>query len=181
MESESTATGLFGALRLLREFRRQVKPRRRPVISAELARQRYEPMVESLAEALASEFGITWLPPEAASLRRGTFETRRWVTDRSLTESPDWPARLDATVRGVVDVVDFEGHPALPVEVLSELERSRMPAFEDNPWGVTGQVEASLYGFWTAAPYRDRLGADVQLVFENDQMVLSAIASVRRR
>lgn len=175
MESESSATGLFGVLRLLRQFRSEAKLRRRPVISAELARHRFE----SLAEALAGEFGMKWSSLESATPRRGTFETRRWVADRSLTASPDWPARLDATVRRVVDVVDLEGHPALPLEVLSEMEMSRRSALEDDPWGATGQVGASVCGSWMAASYRDRLGADVHLVFEDDQIVLSAIASVR--
>lgn len=179
MASESSATGLFGVLRLLRQFRKATRAAGRPTISVEFARQRYEPLIESLADALAGEFGMKWSSLESATPRRGTFETCRWVADRSLTESPDWPARLDTTVRRVVDVIDLEGHPALPLEVLSEIEMSRRSALEDDPWGATGKVEASVYGFWMMATYRDRLGADVQLVFENDQTILSAVASVR--
>lgn len=122
---------------------------------------------------------MKWSSLEPATARRGTFETRRWVADRPLTEFPDWLARLNAAVRRVVDVVDLEGRPDLPVAVPPELKMPRMPAFEDNPWEVTGQVEAGVAGFWMVSPYRDRLGADVQLVVEDYRTKLSAVASVR--
>lgn len=181
MDSESSATGLFGVLRLLRPFRKATKAAGRPTISVELARQRYEPLVESLADALGDELGVEWRP-QAVRQRRRTYETRRWITDLSLVQFPDWTAQVDATVRQVVDVVDLptldfgEGSPSTP----PELERRLSTATLASPSSGPGGVDDEGTGFSIVRRVRDRVGADVVIVVENDRTTLSAIAPVNK-
>ena len=188
VQSDGSGSGLFAVLRVLREWRRVAKLNRRPVIRAEVARERYEPLVERLAGELGVEFGVVWRPAETqpGTGRRRVFETTRWVTDGPLSGFPDWLERLDATVRRVVDVVDrvmpagvFEGPPpGLPPEVARRLASEGTT--EGRFGGPDGEVEEEEFsGFFMTWRERDRVGGDVRLTFGDDQTVLWAIASVK--
>ncbi|MCC6496890.1 MAG: hypothetical protein IT193_11620 [Propionibacteriaceae bacterium] len=179
--------GFVEGLRMLRDLRRVAKLNRRPVIRAEVARERYEPLVERLAGELGAEFGLVWRPAESqpGRRRRRVFETTRWVTDRPLSGFPDWQGRLDATVQRVVDVVDlvvpdvFEAAPPeMPPEVARRLAAEGTA--EGGFGGSDGEVEEEeLAGFFMTWRERDRVGGDVRLTFGDDQTVLWAIASVK--
>lgn len=185
MGREGSGIGWFGLFRAMFEFRRAAKWSQRPVISADAARARYEPLVESLAAELAAEFGVVFRRTENRSPTRGrrVFETTGWVVDEPLSRFPDWRRRLDAAVRRVADVVGpempicaFAGVPTeLPPEMKSQLEARGM---EGDPFGEAGgDVELVFMSQYLSV--RDRLGGDVQVTVDDDQTSLSAIASVK--
>lgn len=177
--------GFFEGLRVWRELGRVAKLNRRPVISVDVARERYEPLMETLAGQLGAEFGVEWGPIEAqpGTRRRRVFETTRWAVDRPLSGFSEWEARLDATVRRVVDVVDlvkpdvFEGAPPeMPPEAAARM--AAVGAKGDPLGDPDGEVE-EVAGFFMCWRVRDRLGGDVQVSLDEDRTVLSAVASVK--
>lgn len=180
---ESERIGLFGLFRVVREFRRAAKSNRRPVITAEAARDRYEPLIESLAAGLGREFGIQFHRDEGARSRRRArvFVTARWVADQSLTAFPGWAGRSEAVVRQVADVVG----PTLPADAFAatrsdppaEMERRlRAQGIELMRLDADGDDDVVVMSQYMSFP--DRLGGDVQIMIDEDRTVLSAIASV---
>ena len=119
---ESERIGFLGLFRVVREFRRGARLNRRPVIATEAARNRYEPLIESLAAELGREFGVEFRRAAGWPSRRNprVFVTTRWVADESLTKFTGWAERLEAAVRRVADVgpempaAAFAGTPTEP-------------------------------------------------------------------
>lgn len=176
--------GFVEGLRVLRDLRRVAKLNRRPVIRAEVARERYEPLVERLAGELGAEFGVVWRPAESQPerRRRRVFETTRWVTDRPLSGFPDWQERLDATVQRLVDVVDLvvpEVFQGAPPEVARRLAAEGAAEGGFGGPGGEAEEEEEFAGFFMTWRERDRVGGDVRLTFGDEQTVLWAVASVK--
>jgi len=181
---ESERIGLLALFRALRDFRRAAKLNRRPVIAAEAARDRYEPLIESLATELGREFGVEFRRAEGWLSRRNprVFVTTRWVADESLTKFPGWAGRLEAAVRQVADVVGpdlpaaaFAGTPTEPPAQMGRQMRAQ--GIELMPLDPTGD-DVDLVAMSQHLSFRDRLGGDVQVRIEDDHTFLSAIASV---
>lgn len=181
---ESERIGLLGLFRVVREFRRVAKLNRRPVIAAEAARNRYEPLIGSLATELGREFGVEFRRAEGWPSRRNprVFVTTRWVADESLTKFPGWAGRLEAAVRQVADVVGpdlpaaaFAGTPTEPpAELERQMRAQGIELMSLDPADDDVDVVAMSRYF----NFRDRLGGDVQVTIDDDHTFLSAIASV---
>lgn len=173
---ESERIGLLGVFRAAREFRRAARLGRRPVISAEVARDRYEPLVELLAGELGRELGVEFRRAEGGPSRRDSrvFLTIRWVADESLTRFPGWVGRLDAVIRRVADVVG----PSLPAAGFAGgLAEPPAQGIELMPLDLAGD-DVDVVAMSQYVGFRDQLGGDVQIMID-DQTVLSAIASVK--
>jgi len=182
---ETERFGLVGLLGAWREFRRWESLNRRPVISADAARARYEPLMESLAAELSEEFGVEFRRGESgrSTRRRRVFETTRWVVDEPLGRLPDWHRRMDAVVRRVADIVDPSvpaGVFATPPELTPEMKR-RMDAHgvDANLFDEAGNDDPDVAFLIQRFSLRDSLGGDVQITEGDRQTSLSAIASVR--
>jgi hypothetical protein len=179
----------LSTLRVLGELRRAVKANRRPKIAAEVARRRYEPLIESLAGQLSVEFGEEWHPAEVNPQRsRRTFQTTRWVIDQPLTRFSEWERRLDSTVAHVFDIVGagtslaplgavFEG---LDNESASQPQADRADQqleLDDLVW-FEGENPQFLPLTWSV---RDQLGGDINVTVHDDRTELWATASVKLR
>lgn len=183
---ETERIGLVGGFRAMREFRRFVKLNRRPVISADAARVRYEPLMESLARELSEEFRVEFRRAGSGPSTRGrrVFETTRWVVDGPLSRFPDWHRRVDAAVRRVADIVDPDmptgafapDPPELPPPVTKRQMQAR--GVEGNPFGEAVD-DVDVVFLSQHFSFRDRLGGDVQVTEDDRHTSLSAIASVR--
>lgn len=182
---ESERLGLLGLFRAVREFRRAATSNRRPVIAAGAARDRYEPLIESLAAGLGREFGIEFHPEEGSPSRRKprVFVTTRWGADQSLTAFPSWAARSEAVVRQVADVVGPPNLPSdafahTPSELPAEMERQmRAQGIELMRLDSDGD-DVDVVAMSQHLSFRDRLGGDVRLMIDDDRTFVSAIASV---
>lgn len=173
---------------MFRELSRAVKSNRRPVISAAAARERYEPLVDVLAERLALEFGVMWHRAEAEPAKgRRAFRTTRWVIDEPLTRFPEWERRLDATVGQVFDVVGL-GTPlatlgavfdGLDVESAAGAPHVAAQQIEPDPivW-LDGDKPLFLPMLWSV---RDRIGGDINITVRDDSTSLWVSATVKPR
>lgn len=175
--------------RVLGVLRRAAKANRRPVIAADVARERYEPLVEVLAGRLAMEFGLEWRRSEVhPQTRRRAFQSARWVIEQPLTRFPGWERRLDTTVAQVFDIVGagttlavldavFEG---LDVESASGPHpdlADDQHKLDDIAW-FDGDEPLLLPLTWTV---RDRLGGDINVTVQQHRTSLWATASVKPR
>lgn len=179
----------LSTLRVLGELRRAWKSNRRPVIGPEVARGRYEPLIESLARQLSMEFGVEWrraeVPPER---RRRAFQTKRWVIDQPLTRFSDWERRLDTTVAQVFDIVGAGTSVAVLDAVFEGLDdqspSQTQPPSADQQLGLgdvvwlEGENPLFLPLTWTV---RDRMGGDIKVTVQHDRTSLWATASVKLR
>jgi hypothetical protein len=157
------------------------------VIGAEVARDRYEPLIESLARKLSMEFGVEWRRAEVRPEKhRRAFQTTRWVIDQPLTRFPEWERRLDATVTQVFDIVGAGTSVAVLDAALQGLDdqppsETHAPStdqhlgLDDVVW-FDGENPLFLPLTWTV---RDRLGADIKVAVHDDRTNLWAAASVK--
>ena len=96
---------LFDRLRLAVEMLGALKL---PTLQLSTAQARYDPMVQSLADALAAEFGVTWTEEQEAELdqagRHWDYTTKVLVADQPLDVFPDWSSRYERVVESVAQV-----------------------------------------------------------------------------
>lgn len=181
---ESERIGLLGLFRVMREFRRAAKSNRRPVIATRAARDRYEPLIESLAAGLGREFGIEFRREEGVPSKRKArvFVTTRWVADQSLTAFPGWAGRSEAVVRQVADVVGptlpADAFAATPPDPPAEMERQMRAQGIELMRLDSNDDDVDVVAMRQYLSFRDRLGGDVQIMSDEDRTILSVIASV---
>ncbi len=81
---------------------------RRSAPDLSTARARYDPMLQSLADRLAAEFGVTWTDEQEAELdqsgRRWHYTTKVLRCDQALNVFPDWSSRYARVVESVATV-----------------------------------------------------------------------------
>lgn len=177
----------LSTLRVLGELRRAVRSNRRPMIAAEVARERYEPLIESLAGQLSMEFGVEWRRAEVHPVRRRrAFQTTRWVIDQPLTRFSEWERRLDTTVAQLFDIVGAGTSVALLDAVLGGLDDESATQAQaqsadqhlelDDVVRFEGENPKFLPLTWTV---RDRMGGDINVTVHDDRTNLWATASVK--
>ncbi len=178
---------LFALWRALRELRRFARTQQRPEISEAAARERYEPLAEAVARALAAEFGteVHREDDQPARRRRRVFVSATWVLDRPLSAFPDWAPRLHAVLKRIVDVVHPQWPPegwgdapaGVPPEMVRELRARGFPGDLGDPDGeVVADSVTSAYLMSTA----DRLGGHVVVETDDDRTCISARARINR-
>lgn len=96
---------LFDRFRLAAQMLGALK---RPALPLSTAQSRYDPMVQSLADALTAEFGVTWTGEEKAELvpfgRYWHYTTKVLIADQPLDAFPDWSSRYERVVESVAQV-----------------------------------------------------------------------------
>ena len=186
MTSQGSGSGPFGLWRALRELRRLARTQSRPEISGAAARERYEPLAEALARALAAEFGteVHRADDQPPSRRRRVFVSAAWVLDRPLSAFPDWAPRLHAVLERIVDVVqpqwppeDWGDTPAgVPPEMVRELRARGFPGDLGDPDGEV-VVDSVTSAHFMSTP--DRLGGDLMVSFDDERTWVSARARIK--
>lgn len=155
---------LFDRFRLAFEL---IGAYKRPVLQLSTAQARYDPMVQSLADALAAEFGVTWTEEQEAELvesgRHWDYITKVLVADQPLDVLPDWSSRYERVVESVaqVGVLGTFVHDGAKSRGGPVLTPPDAPAFETD-----GDIEIQMLNLEDLGPSRttrDAVGGDVEL------------------
>lgn len=172
--------GLFDKIRVTVDALRAV---RRPTVALAVAQARYDTMIQSLADALTAEFGLTWTVDSEAELdrsgRRWEYTTQRLTSRDRLDAFPDWSARYAAVVEKVAQVTGFGTFGYDPKESPRQPEQE---PFNRHTYAVNDDVEVAFMSVDVAdigpsRTTRDAVGGDIEMdIDSNGTRILIAAA-----